>query len=122
MDSNGRSISRPADVLGDVPALCWCVIIDTHSVDPPLGYPQFVNYADAILYDVDAQTPSGPMRYTNVKPREKRWPRPWLVQGHLPEFATNPQDQVFVQGVVVNGEFFLNNAEPRYAAPCDGGA
>lgn len=119
MDSNGRPISRPADVLGDVPSLCWCVIVDTHSVDPPSGYPEFVNYSDALTYDVDAQTPSGPMRYAGVKPRTRRWPRPWLVQGHKPESALDTQNQVFVEGLILNGEFFLLNAEPRYSKPCE---
>lgn len=118
---NSKQFAPVPDIRGPVPGMCLCIVIATHSTDAPPGYPEFVNYASAITYDVLVDTPNGPMRFNNVKPGTPRW-QGMLVQGFSPtsDAETGEPAQV-LPGGISNGRFYLLCSELPYAAECQSG-
>lgn len=108
-----------AAVHGPVPGECVCIVTHINNNDPN---PQYggANYADAISYKIDVDTPNGPLfDVDNVVPLD-RWPRPWIVDPL--KIATGDPNTGITGPVypctVVNGRVYLLAKEDRHSEEC----
>lgn len=106
------------DNLGPIVAAGLCIVIDTHNVAPPAGYPQFVGYAVGLSYLVQVQTPQGIVQIDNVKPCTPRWPHPMVVQGFDPSSNVNGEPTQVLPCAVMDGRLYLTCSELPYRGPC----
>lgn len=118
-----KQVAPVPSLIAPIPGACMCRVIDVANVDPPSQYGG-ANYADAITYTVDVDTPNGPIfGAVGVIPKTPRWPRPWLVVPfEATSNATTGDPTAVLPCMVLNGRVYLLVSEERYAAPCDGGA
>ena len=110
-----HEVRTQPSVTGAVPSACMIIVKRRINADPLSGYPSYVNVAAAFTYDVEVQTPEGPVDLNEANgnamaPSVERWPAPWLVEG----FATGTP----LPGLILDGAVYLMDAEDRWAAPC----
>lgn len=93
------------------PVACIAKVRAVTDSDPRSGYPPGVNYAVALSYSVDIQSPNGMIgTFPGAIPNVPRAPYPWLVTA----FAIG----TLMPAVMANGIVYLMLAEDRWAAPC----
>lgn len=69
-----------SDIVSGCPGAAVFIVRGINNNDPLPNYPQTVNYAEALTYDVDVQTTFGIVSFSAVKPSVPRWPYPMLVE------------------------------------------
>lgn len=102
-------VKRADGALGPVPGMCYAIVVKVHNSDPASGYPSDVNMPAAFTYDIDAQTPFGPVHgIQKCSVGVPRWPM--MVRA----FAVGQP----VLALSLNGKVSIMTAEMPFVEKC----